>query len=152
MLTRSIVRVVEFCTRHAWAVIALAVVLAIGSGVYTARYFAIDANIDNLMSSHLDWRKREIAYHNEYPQSLQLVLVVIDAPTAESTASASRALTENLAKRKDLFRGVVDQAGGAFFRRNGLLYVPTEKLDGMTRELARANPLIGALKGDPSLR
>ena len=152
MLTRSIVRIVEFCTRHAWAVIGLSIVLAIGAGAYTARYFAIDANIDNLMSSHLDWRKREIAYHNEYPQSLQSIWIVVDAPTAESTSAASRALAESLAKRKDLFRSVVEQGGGAFFRRNGLLYVPTEKLDGMTRELARANPLIGALKADPSLR
>src|SRR5690348_13480989 len=94
MLTRSIVRVVEFCTRHAWAVIALAVVLAIGSGVYTARYFAINANIDDLMSSRLDWRKREIAYHNEFPQSTQLVLVVVDGPTPEAAAAASGALVE----------------------------------------------------------
>ena len=104
MLTRSIVRIVGFCTRHAWAVIVLAVVLAVGSGIYTARYFAINANIDDLMSSRLDWRQREIAYHTEFPQSLQLILVVVDGPTPEFSAAATRALAENLAKRNDLFR------------------------------------------------
>src|SRR5262245_56760113 len=99
MLTRSIVRIVGFCTRHAWAVIVLALVLAAGSGAYTARNFAINANIDDLMSSRLDWRKREIAYHNEFPQSMQLIWVVVDGPTPEATAAASRALTENLDKR-----------------------------------------------------
>ena len=152
MLTRSIVRIVGLCTRHAWAVIALAVVLAIGSGIYTARYFAINANIDDLMSARLDWRQREITYHNEFPQSMQLILVVVDGPTPEATAAASRALADNLAKRNDLFRSVVDQGGGAFFRRNGLLYVPTEKLENMTGAPTRANPLLAALKGDPSLR
>ena len=51
MLTRSIVRNVGTCTRHAWAVIVLAIALAVGSGIYTAHYFAINANIDDLMSS-----------------------------------------------------------------------------------------------------
>src|SRR5262245_60347645 len=107
MLTRSIVRVVGLCTRHAWAVIVLAVLLAIASGIYSARYFAINANIDDLMSSRLDWRQREIAYHNEYPQSMQAIWVVVDGPTPEFAAEASRALAETLAKRKDLFRSVV---------------------------------------------
>ena len=152
MLTRSIVRVVGFCTRHAWPVIVLATVLAIGSGAYTARYFAINANIDDLMSSRLDWRQREIAYHTEYPQSMQLVLVVVDGPTPELASAATRALAEHLAKRTDLFRSVAEQGGGAFFRRNGLLYLPADRLEGMTGELTRAGPLIGALNGDPSLR
>jgi hopanoid biosynthesis associated RND transporter like protein HpnN len=152
MLTRSIVRIVGTCTRHAWAVIVLALVLAVGSGVYTARYFAINANIDDLMSSRLDWRQREIAYHTEFPQSIQSILVVVDGPTPEFAAAAARALTENLAKRNDLFRSVADQGGGAFFRRNGLLYAPTDNLENMTGALSRANPIIGALKADPSLR
>ena len=152
MLTRSIVRIVGTCTRRAWAVIVLAVVLAIGCGVYTARYFAINANIDDLMSSRLDWRQREIAYHTEFPQSIQSILVVVDGPTPEFAAAATRALSENLAKRNDLFRSVAEQGGGPFFRRNGLLYAPTDSLENMTGALTRANPIIGALKGDPSLR
>src|SRR5262249_10574365 len=126
MLTRSLVRMVELCTRHSWAVIVLSVVLAIVSGAYTARSFRIDADIDNLMSSRLDWRQREIAYHSEFPQSIQSILVVVDGPTPEFAAAATRALAENLAKRKELFRSVVEEGGGPFFRRNGLLYAPTE--------------------------
>jgi hopanoid biosynthesis associated RND transporter like protein HpnN len=152
MLTRSIIRVVGTCTRYAWAVIVLAVVLAVASGVYTAHYFAINADIDELMSPRLDWRQREIAYHTEFPQSIQSILVVVDGPTPEFAAAATRALSENLAKRNDLFRSVTEQGGGAFFRRNGLLYAPTDSLENMTGALTRANPIIGALKGDPSLR
>ena len=142
MLTRSIVRIVGFCTRHAWGVICLAVILALGSGVYTARYFAINANIDDLMSPRLDWRQREIAYHAEYPQSIQLILVVVDGPTPELASGATRALAEALAKKTDLFRSVAEQGGGAFFRRNGLLYLPADRLEGIAGELTRAGPLI----------
>jgi len=152
MLTRSIVRVVGYCTRHSWSVIVLAVVLALGAGVYTVRNYTINANIDDLMSPHLDWRKREITYHNEFPQSMKLILVVVDAPTAEKTEAAAQALAQDLGSRNDLFRSVTVQGGDEFFRRNGLLYVPTEQLTGMTERLTRAGPLLGALSSDPSLR
>jgi uncharacterized protein len=152
MLTSLIVRVVGFCVRHAWGVVLASVVLAVGSGVYTARHFAINTKIDDLMSPSLDWRKREITYHNEFPQSLQLILVVVDGPTPELAGIATRALAEELSKKTDLFRSVAEQGGGPFFRRNGLLYLPADQLEGSTSQLARSGPLIGALSSDPSLR
>jgi len=152
MLTSAIVRTVQFCVRHAWSVIAVGLVLAAASTVYTARNFAIDANIDNLLSSKLEWRQREIAYHKEFPQSLELILVVVDGPTPERAAAATQALTQALAKKTDLFRSVTEQGGGPFFRRNKLLFMPTDRLEGMTGQLTRAGPLIGALASDPSLR
>ena len=152
MLTSLIVRVVAFCVRHAWGVILAAVVLSVASGVYAVRHFAIDTKIDNLMSPSLDWRKREITYHNEFPQSIQLILVVVDGPTPELAGAATRALAEELSKKTDLFRSVAEQGGGPFFRRNGLLYLPTEQLEGVTSQLTRSGPLVGALASDPSLR
>src|SRR3974390_2287700 len=152
MLTSAIVRTVSFCTRHIRVVILLAVVIATAASVYTVRNFSINANIDDLLSSKLDWRQREIAYHSAFPQSMQLILVVVDGPTPEFTAAATRALTADLAKKTDLFRSVDEQGGGTFFRRNGLLYAPADQLEKMTGALTRANPLIGTLASDPSLR
>ena len=152
MLTSAIVRTVGFCARHAWGVIVLAILLAAASGVYVARNFAIDANIDNLLSSKLDWRAREIDYHKEFPQSIESIQVVIDGPTPELAAAATDALAQDLAKKTDLFSAVTEQGGGAFFRRNGLLFAPPDQLEHMTGQLTRAGPLIGALSSDPSLR
>jgi uncharacterized protein len=152
MLTRSIVRVVGFCARHPWTVILVGLLLAVASAVHTVRDYKINANIDDLMSPHLDWRQREITYHNEFPQSLQLILVVIDGPTPEKTDAAAQALAQDLSKRTDLFRSVTVQGGGEFFRRNAFLYLPTDRLAGMTQQLSHAGPLIGALASDPSLR
>jgi hypothetical protein len=45
MLRSSIVRLVELCTRHAWPVIVLAVVLAAFCSFYTARHFAVATDI-----------------------------------------------------------------------------------------------------------
>jgi len=152
MLTRSIVRVVGFCARRPWSVILVALVLAVATAFHTVRDYAINANIDDLMSPHLDWRQREIAYHKEFPLSLQLILVVVDGPTPEKTDAAAQALAQDLSKHTDLFRSITVQGGDEFFRKNALLYVPPDRLAGMTGQLTRAGPLIGALASDPSLR
>jgi len=152
MLTRLIIRIVGLCARHPWPVILASLALAIASTAYTLRHFEINADIDELISSKLDWRQREIAYHQQFPQSMQLILVVVDGPTPELTDAAADALAQDLAKKKDLFRSVDVKGGGEFFRRNGLLYLSTDKLEGVTGQLTRAGPLIGALASDPSLR
>src|SRR5262249_44630176 len=122
------------------------------SAFYVARNFSIDANIDDLLSPKLGWRQREIAYHQHFPQSVQLILIVVDGPTPELAEAATQALSQDLAKKTDLFRSVTEQGGGPFFRRNGLRFMPSDRLEHMTGALTRAGPLIGALASDPSLR
>jgi uncharacterized protein len=143
---------VGFCARHAWSVILVALALAAGSGAYTARHFAIDTNINNLLSRELPWRQREIEYQAAYPRSTQLILVVVEAPTREQASAATRALAQGLSRAPDLFRSVEDVGGAAFFQRNGLLFLPTDQVARSTRQLSNAAPLLGALASDPSLR
>src|ERR1700737_2606439 len=78
MLNSAIVRTVEFCTRHIWGVIIVALILAGVSGTYTVRHFAIDTNVNNLISRDLPWRKRELEYQAAFPQNTKLILVVVE--------------------------------------------------------------------------
>jgi uncharacterized protein len=152
MLNAAIVRTVEFCTRHVWGVIILALVLAAVSGTYTVRHFSIDTNVNNLISRDLPWRKQELEYQAAFPQSRELILVVVEAPTPEQTSAATRTLAEGLSKKTDLFRSVQEEGGGAFFQQNRLLFLPTEQVARSTGQLANAEPIIGVLAKDPSLR
>jgi predicted RND superfamily exporter protein len=128
MLNSAIVRTVEFCTRHVWGVVILALILAAVSGTYTVRHFSIDTNVNNLISRDLPWRKRELEYQAAFPQSRQLILVVVEAPTPEQTSAATRTLAEGLSKKTDLFRSVQEEGGGAFFQQNRLLFLTTEQV------------------------
>src|SRR5262245_36629246 len=56
MLASVISRVIAFCTRHNLVVIVTALVLGLGSVLYTARHFAIDTDTSRLLSSDLPWR------------------------------------------------------------------------------------------------
>jgi uncharacterized protein len=152
MLQSFIVRVVEFCTRHAWGVILAAIILAVASGAYAAQHFAIDTNINELLSTKLPWRQKELAFRSAFPQTDNFILAVIEAPTVESSEAAARALVEALAARPDLFGSVEEEGAGPFFRRNGLLFLPADEVSRTTSQLATAAPLVGALARDPSLR
>ena len=152
MLTSAIVRTVEFCIRHFWGVIIVALILTSVSGTYTIRHFAIDTNVNNLISRDLPWRQRELEFQAAFPQSSELILVVVDGPTPEQTGAAAHALAQGLSNKPSLFRSVQETDGGTFFQQNRLLFMPTEDVARSTRQLAKAEPIISVLTKDPSLR
>ncbi len=143
---------VNYCMRHPWRVIIVGVAIAFLCGAYASQRFAIDTDTNNLISRELTWRKREIDYQKAFPKAMDLILVVVEAPTPEQSALASRALAEALLKKPALFRSVEEEGGGPFFAKNRLLFLPLDQLKGAMTELTEAAPLIKALVRDPSLR
>jgi len=152
MLKSIIVAIVTRCTHHAWTVIIVASLLALGSVVYATRHFGINTDINTLISQDLPWRQREIAFEKAFPQHLQSILIVVDAPTPELTTAATSTLVERLQTNKELFESVAQPGGGAFFRKNGLLFLPTAETEKIAGQLSQAEPLISQLATDPSLR
>lgn len=152
MLQSWINRGVAFCTGHFRAVIAAALLLAVASAVYTARHFAIDTDINDLLSAKLPWRQHEIAFHEAFPQTVDLILIDVGAASPEAATAAARELQGALAGKPDLFRSVRDELDSPFFHRNGLLFLPLDQVRHFTGQLITAKPLIGGLVGDPTLR
>ena len=152
MLRHAIVSVVVRCTRHAWLTIIVAALLGVVSGVYAARHFAINTDINTLISPDLTWRQREIAFEKAFPQHLRSILVVLEAPTAELTTQATDLLWNRLEADKSHVIQVAQPGGGAFFRKNGLLFLPVAETEKVAGQLTQADPLIGQLATDPSLR
>src|SRR6185437_8816810 len=152
MLASTVTAVVRFCTRFPLLIIALAGIAAAGSVVYSVRHFAINTDINKLISPDLDWRKREAEFEKAFPGHFGSTLVVVEAPTTEYASLASAELTKRLAAQPELFRSVEDMSGSEFFARNGLLFRSSDDIAGMTKGLGQAAPLIGTLVSDPSLR
>jgi len=150
MLRSAIVRVTDFCTRHPWYVIAIALTLSAFSAGYTERHFAIKTDVNELISPDLPWAQRVKAFVRAFPQ--REILVVVDAPTQELVEQAANRLQRALEADPGLFPSVRQSQGGRFFERNGLLYLPTAELQNQVDWLTRADVLIGTLAADPSLR
>jgi uncharacterized protein len=150
MLRSSILRTVDFCNRYAWWVIVVGVALAVASSVYTVRHFAIKTDVKDLFPHDLPWTQQAFELMKAFPQPE--MLVVVDAPTPELVDQASTQLAGALAHRPDRFRAVHEMQGGAFFQRNGLLYLPQSEVASVTQGLVQADPLLQTLAADPSLR
>jgi hopanoid biosynthesis associated RND transporter like protein HpnN len=129
----------------------LSLILAVGAGFYTARNFAINTDINTLISPDLDWRKRDNQFEEAFDRD-RLILAVVEAPTAELTSSAAKALADKLSGDKKNFESVTPLGSGEFFEKNGLLFLPTEEVGQTTGELQSAAPLIEIMAGDPSIR
>ena len=69
----------------------LSLVLAVASSIYAARHFAINTDINTLISPELDWRKRDVQFEEAFDRE-KLILAVVEAPTPELAATAANAL------------------------------------------------------------
>jgi uncharacterized protein len=119
---------------------------------YIVAHFAIDTDSTKLIAGDAAWRKRELAFDAAFPQRTDLIAVVVDGATPELAEQATAALTQRLANRPELFRAVWRPDGGEFFDRAGLLFLPTDEVAETTRVLIAAQPLLGLLAVDPSIR
>jgi uncharacterized protein len=151
MLTSFIVRVINFCTRYAWQVVVAGLLLAAASGVYTARHFAINSDISDLLSNDISWRQRELTFEQAFNR-FERVFVVVETPTPELAGEATAALARELANDKQHFQSVAQLGGGEFFAKNGLLFQSADDLKRNTALMVQAEPLIRDMATDQSLR
>src|SRR5665213_3055343 len=133
MLTAAVTAIVRISTRFPWLIIALGLGVAAGAAAYSASHFAINTDINKLISPDLDWRKREAEFEKAFPGHFGSTLVVVEAPTAEYASLAAVDLAKKLAEQPKLFRSVEDMSGSEFFARNGLLFQPADDVGHMTQ-------------------
>ena len=151
MLTRLVVSIVGFCTRFAIPTVVVAVLATAFAGVYAVQNFAINTDINKLISPDLDWRQRDIAFEKAFDQE-RLIIAVVEAPTPEFASAAGAALEKKLQENHVNFEAVRRLGGGSFFEKNGLLFLPTTEVAQLTGQFESAAPLLEIVAGDPSLR
>ncbi|MFT8243586.1 MMPL family transporter [Roseomonas sp. BN140053] len=145
-------RVVAASCRHPWWLLLLGLLLASGSVLYTVRHFAMTTDTVQLLSLDLPWRQRELALDAAFPANAGLTVVVVDAATPELAEDAAARLFARLQETSGLFRSLRRPDGGPFFARNGLMLLPLEEVTRNTDQLIQAQPFLGPLAADPSLR
>ncbi|MBV9566682.1 MAG: MMPL family transporter, partial [Hyphomicrobiales bacterium] len=74
------------------------------------------------------------------------------ATTPEAADEAADALVEELSARHDMIRSATRPDGGEFFARNGILLESTTEVRRDTADLIAAEPFLGTLAADPTLR
>jgi hopanoid biosynthesis associated RND transporter like protein HpnN len=152
MLEKTIAGIAGACCRSPWLTLLVASAVTLGAIAYTYAHFAINTDTGALISSSLPWRQRELQLDAAFPQRAATILVVVDAATPETSEAATQALAAALNATPDHIEAVYRPDGGGFFVQNGLLFLSVEEVQHTTEQLIRAQPFLGTLAADPTLR
>lgn len=145
-------RIVALCCRFPVAVIIACLLLGGGAAWHTSQNFAMNTDSEQLIDAKVGWRMRQASFDARFPQQSNLTVAVIDGVTPELAESAAARLTEKLSANPKLFPHVRRPDGGPFFSQNGLLFLSLKEVQETTQQLIKAQPFLGSLAADPSLR
>ncbi len=144
--------IVRAAGRHAWATLAVALLICLGGLSFTATHLRIDTDTNNLFAKSLPWRQAEIQEAKDFPQLDQLIVAVVRAATPEEAAETAKALAQALNTDKTNFHDASYPAGLPFYRQEGLLLLPPKDLANLLTAIVSAQPFLGQLAADPSAR
>lgn len=148
----TVARLVHASCERATVVIVLVAILTFLSVAYTREHFAINSDSLALISPDVAWRRNQAAFDRAFPQLDSSIVVVIDGVTPELAEGAAASLAAKLAQRPETFASVRRPDAGPFFTREGLLFLSRAELDTNTTQLIGAQPFLGPIAADPSLR
>jgi hopanoid biosynthesis associated RND transporter like protein HpnN len=152
MIETAILKIFRLCTARPALTLLLYLLLTVGAILFTIDSFAIHTDTSQLISPRLPWRQRELQLDAAFPQQVDTLLVVVDGTTPELADDAAKRLAAALTDDRLHFAAVHETAGGPFFEHNGLLFLSTEDVQHTTEQLIRAQPFLGTLAADPTLR
>jgi uncharacterized protein len=151
-MIKLITQISGWCARHAWTTLAFTAVLTIAALWLTVSRLSMNTNTNALFNQSLPFLAADNEFSKQFPLENDVLLAVIDAPSAGQAADAASKLAAKLRNEPDVFLHVAEPGGGRFFVKNGLLYLSTAELAEVSTSMAKAQPLLGALVADPSLR
>jgi hopanoid biosynthesis associated RND transporter like protein HpnN len=130
----------------------LSLVLGIGSCWLLADRFALDTDALRMFRPDLPWRQAEAAIDRAFPQRDGTIAIVIDGETPDAAERAAAALADELTRQTGGIREVIRIDADPALRRAALLFPDLEKLRSATERIIAAQPMLGTLAADPSLR
>jgi len=152
LLSKIVSRLIAASLRAPWLVVVAAVLLTAAAGGYATRHFDMTTDTAQLIAPTVAWRVDEAAVDAAFPQNRDLAVIVVDGATPEAAELGARALAAGLAADTAHFRRVSRPDATDFFATNGLLFGTATEVGDTTARLIAAQPFLGPLAADPSLR
>lgn len=137
--------------RHPRIVLAVALLLAALSVVYTSRKLEFLTGRDDLMPRHAAFQQDYQAYRAAFGDQEEIAVVIEGADPA-LVSRFSDALYARLSQEKRLFLEVLYPGGMPYFRQNGLLFMSLDELKAMAHTLEKAGPVLQDLAAAPSIQ
>ncbi|HEU5080259.1 MAG TPA: MMPL family transporter [Opitutaceae bacterium] len=151
-MVSALLGLVDFSRRRALAVSATIFVLALAAGFYVAHHIAIDSDTGKLVDPNLPWQKASDDLDKQFPQNQHLLVVVVDAKSATQSSDAADTIARALEQQPKVFQYVRRPDAVPYFKRYGLLLLPEKEVQDFADHLISAQPFLGTLAADPSVR
>ncbi len=152
MLSDRLKAAILAAARHPRLTLGIAAALAVAALGYASQAFDMSTDTGALISAKTPWRIDETAVETRFPQLKDAILVVVDGQTPELASDGATRLAAALTADGANFVLVRQPDGGPFFARNGLLFRSPQDVAATTQRLIDAQPLLGPLAADPTLR
>ncbi|MEI7606828.1 MAG: MMPL family transporter [Rhodospirillaceae bacterium] len=147
-----VVRLVDACQGCPRLTVLLCLLILGPLATISIPRLGMDTDLDHLLSARAKWRQQELAFENAFPQFGGRIAAVVEGANADVVDDATALLAARMAERTDLFTSVSRPDADPFFRREGLLFLAPEQLSVIAARVIEAQPFIGSLARDPSLR
>ncbi|MCL7422706.1 MAG: MMPL family transporter [Methylobacter sp.] len=151
LLVKTILWWEENILNRPWWLLAFSVIISGFVFHYTANNLTVNTNTAEMLSPELPFQQDRQRLEKAFPQDANTILMLVEGKTPEQTTDALQRITSGLQQQKDQIRSVYIPDEGAFFDRNGLLYLSLKELQVLSTKLANAQPFIGRLSQDNSL-
>jgi hopanoid biosynthesis associated RND transporter like protein HpnN len=138
--------------RHPWLVILLFIAACGFSLRYTMEHLKVNTNTADMISTEVPFQKNRIALERAFPQDMGTMLLLVEGNTPESTAAAVKKISALARENSADFSSVHVPDENPFFAQNGLLYLGLPELEDLVTQLANAQPFIGRIAEDNTLR
>jgi len=132
-------------------VIVVITILAFLAVEYTSTHLQVNTDTAELIAPDAPFQKNRRNFEKAFNQEIHTLLLVVESTSPELTKAAAQRLARELAADTQHFTRIYRPDENAFFHRNGLLYLDTDKLQDFSVTLAQAQPFIGRIAQDPSL-
>ena len=140
------------CAEHRFVTVAAALALALTCFWLAATRLGVTTNTDDLFAASLPWRQRSMAIERAFPRQQDLLVAVVSGATPEEADETADGLTAALVSDRAQFKAVMRPDNSPYLIRNGLMFLDTKTLTNLLNATIDAQPFLGQLAADPSLR
>ena len=142
---------VLYSARRPFRVILLASLLGIMCAWLAMTRLAVSTDVDELFSPALPWKQREAELKRLFPQFKDLLVAVIDSESPEIAEDTAAGLQAALARDPHFLTSRRPDAS-PFYERNGMLFLEPRVLERLLDQTIDAQPFLGQLAADPTIR
>ncbi len=137
--------------RSRTALIAIGLV-TVAAGWVAATEFRMNSDLGGLIDQSSGWRQDFDAFKAQFPDLVRTAVLVVSSESVTAVETATGRILTYLEAHPERFGAIAAPGSEAFFRDHALLYMTATELEQVTDRLAAAQPWLGAVAADPSLR